>query len=85
MLYRWTIWVSPEAMAQSRQLPRAVRVDVVNGFMALAKEPRPEGATVIHTQKQIWFIEVAGYWVAYRLVPDERKVVVLKIRERVDD
>ena len=66
-----------------RKLPVDFRSRIIRALNSL-KEPRQPGAKKLQGSDDRWRLRVGDYRIIYRIVDEERKVIVIRIAHRRD-
>jgi len=78
----WRVEFTTQADRQFRKLPRAVQERLRPRIDALAANPRPDGATKLSGEDDLWRIRVGEYRVLYAVADEVLLVLVVKVGHR---
>jgi len=82
MIYK--IIVSPDAVKSLKSLPQNIKKRIDAKISALAKNPRPADAKVLHGQHGLLRVRVGDYRIIYKIKDDRLLVLIVKIGPRKD-
>lgn len=74
----------PSAARELGALPRAAQLQLAAAVDLLAREPRPEGATLLSGtgSERIWRLRVGSYRVLYQVLDRVLVILVVRIADR---
>ncbi len=82
---RYTVYVTPDALSEIRNLPGNVRQRVRRAIDGLAENPHPSGSKALEIPNldyQVWRLRLDKWRIVYAITEAEFAVDVLAVRKR---
>lgn len=73
----------PSAIKELARLPKKIKKSILLHIEALTHDPRPYGVIKL-TNSELYRIRVSSYRVIYEINDQEIKIVIVRIRHRID-
>lgn len=78
----WRLEITERAVKQIAKLDKPIRERVVRAIDGLATDARPQGATRLVGQDDVWRIRVGDYRILYTVIDQELVVLVVRVAHR---
>lgn len=78
----WRVEFTTAAAREFRKLPRAVQLRLQPHIDALTCNPRPDGATKLSGEDDLWRLRVGEYRLIYAVADEVLLVLVVKVGHR---
>jgi len=80
----YSVILKPRAAKYIKSQTRRIQRQLIKHIEALADNPKPAGAKLLHSRENLYRIRSGDYRIIYQIQHDELNVVVAKIGHRKD-